>query len=202
MERETAFFRVAKRVQSPSMKVLALLGAVAPQRRLVSAIRWLLSSAFPLEAARQQLIDLSEKGLGLWNGGSVGRFKENSTSIVKSVLGSDALIIGCPVYDASVPEGLKNLLHHLPVEAVAAKPIGIVVMDGRQQHVQSVEWQLRNMLAWRGAFLVPASVRLTAADFATGLPGDEVKRDLAKLADSIIKLAQVVPRRAGLIESR
>jgi NAD(P)H-dependent FMN reductase len=175
-------------------KVLALVGAVRPHRPLLSATRWILNSGFSLGGMGRQLIDLADQCMvrsnskpaegsrGAWPGG------------VRSVFNSDALIIACSVSDAEVPEGLGNLLYHLPVEAVATKAVGIVMMGGRHQYALAVDRQLRNVLVQRGALIVPASVRLTPADFETGLLAEDARQSLSNLADSVIKLMQVAPR--------
>ena len=71
-----------------------------------------------------------------------------------------------PVYRASYPGVLKNLLDQTPPEGLQNKPVGIVAMGGSPHHFLGVDWQLREVLTWFGALVAPTSVYLTGNDFA------------------------------------
>jgi hypothetical protein len=62
-----------------------------------------------------------------------------------------AVVFAAPVYRASYPGVLKNLLDLLPVEALRAKPVGILAMGASAHHYLGVDTHLRAVLAWFGA---------------------------------------------------
>ena len=64
---------------------------------------------------------------------------------------ADAVILASPVYRGSFTGALKNLLDHLPIEALTGKPVGIVAMGATNHHYLGVDWHLRDVLAWFGA---------------------------------------------------
>ena len=76
------------------------------------------------------------------------------------------------VYRASFTGALKNLLDLTPLEALRAKPVGIVAMGATSHHYLGVDWQLRAVLAWFGALVVPTSVYLESGHFQDGRLAD------------------------------
>jgi NAD(P)H-dependent FMN reductase len=98
-------------------KVLALVGAVPPHRRLLTATRWISNSRFSLGGIDRQLIDLADQRMVRSNSTLAEGGRGAWPRLVRSVFNSEALIIACPVHDAEVPEALRNLLYHLPVAA-------------------------------------------------------------------------------------
>jgi FMN reductase len=103
------------------------------------------------------------------------------------------VVFAAPVYRASFPGVLKNLLDLLPVEALRDKPVGIVAMGGSPHHYLGVDSHLRMVLAWFGALALPNSVYLTNRDFAEGqLASEGAAADLAALGDALATLAAAV----------
>jgi NAD(P)H-dependent FMN reductase len=87
---------------------------------------------------------------------------------------------------------LKNLLDIAPVEALQAKPVGIVAMGGSPHHFLGVDWQLREVLTWFGSLVAPTSVYITGSDFKDGkLASEGAQRDLAALAATLVTLARL-----------
>jgi FMN reductase len=172
------------------MKIAALLGNVSPHRQLLSAIRWLLDYGFP-ERADARVISLAEKRLA-FGSGKPG-YQDDSAAIGCELIAAKAVILATPVYDGVVSDSLSNLLYHLPVEAIASKPIGIIAIGGTHEHFVGIDWHLRNVLVWWDTLIVPASVHLDAADMASGKPTTRAEQRLRGLAKSVISLV-----RAGL----
>src|SRR4029077_12954212 len=94
-----------------------------------------------------------------------------------------------PVYRASFPGVLKNLLDITPVEALQNKPVGIVAMGGSPHHYLAVDSQLRAVLAWFGALVAPTGVYVTGGDFRDGqLASDSARSDLIALTGTLMTL--------------
>ena len=101
------------------------------------------------------------------------------------------MLIAAPVYRASFPGVLKNLLDIAPVEALQNKPVGIVAMGGSPHHYLAVDSQLRAVLAWFGALVAPTGVYLTGGDFRDGqLASEGGRKDLAALTATLVALAR------------
>src|SRR5258707_14481858 len=184
-------------------KLLAIVGSVTPPGRLLSATRWVLDSA---SASRKDLevdlINLADKKVAFADGRPPEQYNDDTAGIVASVRAADGVIIASPVYRGSFTGALKNLLDHLPLESLAGKPVGIVAMGATPHHFLGVDWHLRDVLAWFGAIVVPTSVYLASSDFVDGAPSDAARRDLASLAQALVKLCEIAPARGEYLGPR
>ena len=140
-----------------------------------------------------ELINLADCRVAFADGRPPEQYKDDTVSIVGRVVEADAVILASPVYRGSFTGALKNLLDHLPIEALAGKPVGIVAMGATNHHYLGVDWHLRDVLAWFGAMVLPTSVYLLSSDFVEGNLSDEAKRDLSSLMQALFKLKEISP---------
>ena len=172
-------------------RLLMLVGAATPPGRLAAAI------AMAAEAARTDgdvavdILNLAETPVEMCDGRPLEAYGAATQQAVGRVAAAGAVLIGAPVYRASFPGVLKNLLDITPVEALHNKPVGIVAMGGSPHHFLAVDGQLRQVLAWFGALLAPTSVYLTGGDFRDGqLTSETARKDLAELTGTLITLGR------------
>jgi FMN reductase len=170
--------------------LLMIVGAATPPGRLAAAI------ATAAEMARAHdddvmldILNLAETPIEICDGRALDAYGEETRQAVARLAAAAAVLVGAPVYRASYPGVLKNLLDIAPVEALQGKPVGIVAMGGSPHHYLAVDTQLRQVLAWFGALLAPTSVYLTRSDFRDGqLTSESACNDLAALTDTLITL--------------
>jgi FMN reductase len=175
-------------------KLLAIVGSVTPPGRLLNATKWLLDNARASRSDLQiELINLADKKVAFADGRPAEQLGDDTASIIASVRAAEGVVIASPVYRGSFTGALKNLLDHLPVEALAGKPVGIIAMGATQHHFLGVDWHLRDVLAWFGALVVPTSAYLASADFVDGQLSEGAKQNLTALADAVIKLKDFAP---------
>ena len=178
------------------VKLLMLVGAATPPGRLAAAV------AFAAEAAKGHaavdILNLVEVPMEICDGRPLEAYGEATRQAVARIAAVHAVLIAAPVYRASFPGVLKNLLDTTPVEALQQKPVGIVAMGGSPHHFLGVDWQLRAVLTWFGALVAPTSVYLTGGDFKDGqLASDGARSDLAALTQTLIALAALDPATLG-----
>jgi FMN reductase len=152
-----------------------------------------LGRAGPANDVEISLIDLAEAQVAFADGRSPDTLGDDTASVVRSIVAADAVIFATPVYRGSLTGSLKNLLDHLPVEALEGKAIGIVSMGATDHHYLGAERHLRDILAFFGAVVAPVAVYLTAADFADGIPSPRVATHLDALAANVIQTARALP---------
>jgi FMN reductase len=168
--------------------LLMVVGAATPPGRLAAAI------AVAAQAARTggvavDILNLAEVPVEICDGRALEAYGEATRQAVARIAGAHAVLIGAPVYRASFPGVLKNLLDIVPVEALQNKPVGIVAMGGSPHHYLAIDSQLRAVLAWFGALVAPTGVYLTGGDFRDGrLTSDTARNDLAALTGTLITL--------------
>jgi FMN reductase len=173
-------------------KLLMLVGAATPPGRLAAAIE------AAAEEARSQggdlavdILNLAETPIETCDGRPLEAYGEPTRRAVARIAAAAAVLIGAPVYRASFPGVLKNLLDITPVEALQNKPVGIVAMGGSPHHYLAIDGQLRPVLAWFGALVAPTGVYLTGNDFRDGrLFSETARKDLAALTGTLITLSR------------
>src|SRR5229473_1837630 len=172
--------------------LLMIVGAATPPGRLAAAI------AMAAQAARSgggdvavDILNLAETPVEICDGRPLDAYGAATRQAVARIGGAGAVLIAAPVYRASFPGVLKNLLDITPVEALQNKPVGIVAMGGSPHHYLAVDAQLRQVLAWFGALVAPTGVYLTGGDFRDGqLASESARADLAALAGTLTLLMQ------------
>jgi len=181
-------------VDAPGL--LMLVGAATPPGRLAAAI------ALAAEAAQTsggdiavEILNLAEISIDICDGRPLDSYGETTRRAVVRIDTAAAVLIGAPVYRASYPGVLKNLLDIVPVEALQNKPVGIVAMGGSPHHYLAVDTQLRQVLTWFGALIAPTSVYLTSSDFRDGkLESEPARKDLSALTGTLITLVRRLER--------
>lgn len=172
-------------------KLVAILGSVTPPGRLLTALRQTLDAA--AAGVESELINLADCRVAFADGRPPEEYADDTASIVARVRAAEVVILASPVYRASFTGALKNVLDHLPVDALVGKPVGIVAMGATLHHYLGVDWHLRDVLTWFGALVPPTSVYLVSADFVEGQPSDYAKRELESLVQALFTLRAIVP---------
>jgi FMN reductase len=169
-----------------------LVGAATPPGRLAAAIEIAAGVAQTSGGdVAVEILNLAETPIDICDGRPLDSYSETTRQVVARIAAADAVLIGAPVYRASYPGVLKNLLDIVPVEALQNKPLGIVAMGGSPHHYLAVDTQLRQVLAWFGALVAPTSVYVTGGDFRDGkLASEPARMDLVALTSTLITLAR------------
>src|SRR5699024_11761742 len=74
------------------------------------------------------------------------------------VCSSDLIIIGTPVFQASIPAALKNIFDLLPQNALRDMVVSLFVTAGSSKHYLMIEHQLMPILTYMKAHIVPTYV--------------------------------------------
>ena len=171
--------------------LLMLVGAATPPGRLAAAIATTAEAARTGGDVAVEILNLAETPIDICDGRPLESYGEGTREAVVRIAAAAAVLIGAPVYRASYPGVLKNLLDIVPVEALQSKPVGIVAMGGSPHHYLAVDTQLRQVLAWFGALVAPTSVYVTGGDFRDGeLTSETARKELVALTDTLMTLAR------------
>jgi FMN reductase len=174
-------------------KLIAILGSVTPPGRMLNAITWTIEASRAVHGLETALINLADYRIAFADGRPPEQYGDDTASLLARIQEADAILMASPVYRGTFTGALKNLLDHLPIEALAGKPIGIVAMGATTHHYLGIDWHLRDVLAWFGAIVAPTSVYLSSSDFVTGNLSDDAKRDLTSLVNALLKLKEIAP---------
>ncbi len=178
--------------------LLVVLGSVTPPGRLHAAMAETVGFARAQAGVSAELLDLGDLHLSFADGRPLDQYADDSAAAVARIAAADALLFASPVYRASFTGALKNLLDLTPVEALAGKPVAIVAMGATQHHYLGVDWQLRMVLAWFGALVVPTSVYLDSSQFDQGKLADaRARSELDELVRALVGLSAAAGAEMG-----
>jgi FMN reductase len=179
-------------------RLLVVVGAVTPPGRLDAAVRYAADHGAERPGVTATVLSLASHRVSFADGRPLERYSDDTARVVGAIAEADAVLLASPVYRASFTGALKNLLDLTPVEALRAKPVGIVAMGATLHHYLGVDWQLRAVLAWFGALVAPTSVYLESGQFQDGKLVDPAARAaLGDLAATLVVMAGHARDQAG-----
>ncbi|HEX3737897.1 MAG TPA: NADPH-dependent FMN reductase [Solirubrobacterales bacterium] len=185
--------------------LVAIVGSATPPGRLRRAVAEALARAADAGAG-VELIDLGERTIAAADGRPPAELEDDTAEAVEAISGAEAVLLATPVYRGSPAGVLKNLLDHVPVEALERKPVAIVAMGASQHHYLGAERHLRDILSFFGADLLPVAGYLTSGDFEAGEPSAAAAAELdalvAELRDRTARPAYVDPSRLRPLAAR
>lgn len=112
-----------------------------------------------------ELIDLAEYEMVFSDGRNYWEYEGDTKYVSEKIMAADALIIGTPTFQASIPASLKNVFDLLPVNAFRDKVVSMVGTAGTPKHFLMLEQQLKPILAYMKATIVPTYVFIEEKDF-------------------------------------
>jgi FMN reductase len=168
------------------MKLALIYGTASPAGRLAAAMKSFRAAAEADKRASASELDLAAAPVDWADGRPYEKLSPASQRALDMVSGAAGAVIFTPVYRATAPGALKNLFDLIPVEALEAKPVGIVAMGATPHHFLGVDADLHPILAWFGAVMVPPGLYLTSASFEQGAPTKSAADELAGYARTMV----------------
>ncbi|WP_188456448.1 NADPH-dependent FMN reductase [Virgibacillus oceani] len=111
------------------------------------------------------LIDLAEYDVQFSDGRNFLEYEGDTKYVAQTLMEADAIIIGTPIFQASIPATLKNIFDLLPINAFQDKIVSILVTAGSAKHYLIVEQQLKPILTYMKAQIVQTYVFIEEKDF-------------------------------------
>lgn len=165
------------------MKISLLSGSIVGSKTS-TALRTLLPALQQQFAGDTvQLIDLKDYNIQFSDGRNYLEYEGDTLHVVSELMDSDVIVIGTPVFQASLPATLKNIFDLLPQNALLGKVSAIVVTAGSAKHYLVAEQQLKPILSYMKAQIVQTYVFIEEQDFdGKKIINDDVLLRLDRLA--------------------
>ena len=186
--------------------LLGIHGSVTQPGRLHQALQLALRFADEQAVDGQgtpvttSLLHLGDHRISFADGRPLSSFPDDTEAVVQQVMAADMYLIATPIFRASFTASLKNLLDLIPVEGLMGKVCGLIGMGASDHHFLAIDTQLRPVLAWFGAHLVPGGVYLQSRHFQDGQLADpEAIAGLKALVDGVIAMHQAAAQNAGML---
>lgn len=153
--------------------LLGIHGTVTNPGRLHQALDSVLAAAAAADSSiTTETLHLGDHQISFADGRPPEAYGGDTQKVLEQVIAADIYIIATPIFRASFTGALKNLLDHVAVETLMGKAIGLIGMGATDHHYLTVDTQLRPVLAWFGAHLVPGQVYLQSQHFTDGKLAD------------------------------
>jgi FMN reductase len=122
-------------------------------------------------------------------------------AILRDIEAADILIVGTPVYRASLTGALKHVFDLVDYRALRDRIAVLTATGGNRHHGLVTEHQLRPLLSFFGVLTVPTTIYAEEADFDGLRVGSvQIRERIAAAAQEVADLAgSVVPR--ALVEN-
>lgn len=105
-------------------------------------------------------INLQDKDIMFSDGRNYLDYRGDTGEVTQAIMASDILFIGTPIFQASIPATLKNIFDLLPQNALQFKTVSMIVTAGSEKHFLIPETQLKPILSYMKANVVPNYVFL------------------------------------------
>ncbi|RCW63531.1 NADPH-dependent FMN reductase [Saliterribacillus persicus] len=137
------------------------------------------------------LIDLADYDIQFSDGRNYLDYTGDTKHVTKTIMEADAIIIGTPIFQASIPGTLKNIFDLLPVSAFEHKVLAMYATAGSEKHYLILEQQLKPILSYMKAQVVPAYAFIEEKDFLKKeIVNDDVFFRLDRLIEDTLLLAK------------
>ncbi|GAB3049460.1 NADPH-dependent FMN reductase [Virgibacillus ainsalahensis] len=136
-------------------------------------------------------IDLAEFDIQFSDGRNYLEYEGDTGYVTKTLMEADAIVIGTPIFQASIPATLKNIFDLLPVHAFRDKVTSMLVTAGSAKHYLIAENQLKPILGYMKAQIVQTYVFIEEADFhRKEITNDDVLFRIDRLVEDTVILTE------------
>lgn len=169
------------------MKVVAISGSTIGSKTKTAMLKVIAIFKQKYPQHEVILLDLAEYKIEFSDGRNYFDYGGDTKYVTETIMAADALIIGTPVFQASIPATLKNIFDLLPIHAFRDKVASIVVTAGTSKHYLMAEQQLKPILAYMKAHTVPTYVFIEEKDFLRKeIINDDIIFRIERLVEDIV----------------
>ena len=176
------------------MKLLGLSGGMS--QHTIIAVEKALEFAHQYDdSVSIEPLNISKYDIQYCDGRDPTEYENDAKFVIDKIIDADALLIGTPMYRGSYTGMLKNVFDIVPNDALIGKPVGLIATGGSDHHYLALEQELRPLLIFFYAFVVPGTVYINNQQISTSAYFvNEVLKQLDLLAKSVVNLTRYLPK--------
>lgn len=172
------------------MKIVALSGSIVGSKTRTAMDETIKIAHEKYPDHELTLIDLADYQLQFSDGRNYLEYAGDTGYVTKTIMEADVLIIGTPIFQASIPGTLKNLFDLLPVNALRDKVVSMLITAGSDKHYLIAEQHLKPILGYMKAQVVQTYVYILEKDFdRKQIINDDVLFRIERLVEDTMILA-------------
>lgn len=138
------------------------------------------------------LLDLAEYEIASSDGRNYLDYPGDTGTVARKIMAAEVLIVVSPIYQASIPGALKNVLDLLPADALTDTVVSMIATAGSARHSLVPEVHFKPIFAYLKAQVVANYVFIEEKDVHRGeIIDDDVYLRIERLVDDTLTLAEV-----------
>ncbi|RIW34693.1 NAD(P)H-dependent oxidoreductase [Bacillus salacetis] len=172
------------------MKLVGISGALAGSKTALAVKETLNMARGHDDELDTILLDLRDFEVELVKGFPLEKYNEDTQNVVKTILSADMLVIGTPIYQASISGVLKNLFDHIPQEAFDGKVVGMVATAGSEKHYLVPEYHLKPIISFLKGTLPTRNVFVhnSCWDESNKITNEDVLNRMDNMAQEMLRI--------------
>ncbi|GAA0332584.1 NADPH-dependent FMN reductase [Oceanobacillus oncorhynchi subsp. oncorhynchi] len=177
------------------MKIVGISGSTIGSKTRVAvdhALKYIEKEHTGVEA---ELLDLKDYDMVFSDGRSYKDYTGDTKILLEKIMQADGILVGMPVFQASIPGTLKNLFDLLPMDAFRNKVVAIIATAGTTKHYLVPEQHLKPILHYMHAWVIPKYVFVEEKDYTNYVISNQNVIDrLNKLSDDLIHYVGIMQK--------
>ncbi|MCR8657638.1 NADPH-dependent FMN reductase [Paenibacillus endoradicis] len=171
------------------MRIVGLSGSIVGSKTKTAMLVFEKTLRAKYPDAEWTLIDLADYNVQFSDGRNYLEYEGDTAFVTKTLMDADTIVIGTPIFQASLPATLKNIFDLLPINAFRDKVVSFFVTAGSSKHYLVAEQQLKPILAYMKAQIVQTYVFIEDQDY--------VKKEIVN-DDVFLRMERLVEDTANL----
>lgn len=171
--------------------IVGISGSVSRPSRTTALVDILVQAIAARGDCRTEVVELVDAAPHLFTALTPGQVEGRARDILDVVESADLLVVGTPVYRASMTGALKHLFDLVDHRAFSGKPVVLAATGGSLMHGLVTEHQMRPLFGFLNALTLPTTVYAVESDF------DGYQVSAAKLGARIERVADEAARQLG-----
>ncbi len=177
------------------MKLLGISGGPTQSSKTLLAVNTALEFSHRHDPSIDiEVINISQLNVQFCDARDPADYEGDARFIIDKIIASDAYIIGTPMYRGTYTGILKNLFDLIPNDAMVGKPVGLIATGGSDHHYLALEHELKPLLGFFLAIVLPGAVYANNADYSQGgIDSEELMAKLQQLGESVVNFQKILP---------
>jgi FMN reductase len=164
--------------------IVGIAGSVTRPSRTTSLVSEILEKLAARVDAEVSMIELADSAPDFFAALTPDKLVGRGRALLTAIETADLLVIGTPVYRASLSGALKHVFDLVDHRAFVGKPVALAATGGSLMHGLVTEHQLRPLFGFLNALTLPTTVYAVESDFQNyALTNTRISERIARLVE-------------------